>query len=502
MSKILSAQQLREADQYTIQHEPIDSIDLMERAATICFKHICELYPQQKHFTIFCGIGNNGGDGLVIARLMKKAGIEVNVHVIQFSPNCTEDFLTNLNRLNALGVKPTEHKDHVNFDWYAQTVIIDALLGTGVTRKLQGILAEVASKINSSGLPIIAIDLPSGLYDSSNTDDNRAVAIHATHTLTFQTLKYCFLLPENHNNIGNWEVLDIGLNQSFINQLSSKYDAVDLDYVKTILKDRNPHSHKGTHGHALICAGSKNMMGAALMSSKSCLRSGVGLLTILVPKCGYEIMQTGAPEAMTLTSAEEDFLTPIKINFNPNSIGVGPGIGTNDSCKMLIHELFSRQQSLVIDADALNILSTDSVLLNAIPENSIISPHPKEFDRLFGSHTDTNSRIHTALRESKNRNITIVLKGHHTATVTQTGHVYFNLSGNAGMATGGSGDVLTGLITGLFAQGYSTAYAAILGVYIHGLAGDIAAAEIGQEALIASDIIENIGHAFQRIHQE
>lgn len=501
MSKILSAQQLREADQYTIQHEPIESIDLMERAATNCFRHICALFPQQKHFTIFCGIGNNGGDGLVIARLMKKAGIDVNVHIIQFSPNCTEDFLTNLNRLRDLGIKPTEHRHQIDFEWYTQTVIIDALLGTGVTRKLQGILADVASKINRSGFPVVAIDLPSGLYDSSNTDDNRAVAIHATHTLTFQSLKYCFLLPENHKNIGNWEVLDIGLNQSFIDQLSSKYEAVDLDYVRSILKDRNPHSHKGTHGHALLCVGSKSMMGAAVMSSKSCLRSGVGLLTVLVPNCGYEIMQASVPEAMALTSGDEDSLAPKNISFTPSAIGIGPGIGKNDSCKSLLQQLIDRQGPMVIDADALNLLSTDLNLLQSVPKHSILTPHPKEFDRLFGNHNSSHERIQTAINKAKELTIVIILKGHHTSSVTSE-KVFFNLSGNAGMATGGAGDVLTGIITGLLAQGYSSENAATLGVYLHGLAGDIAVRDCGQEALIASDIIENIGHAFQQIHQE
>lgn len=503
MSKILSAHQLREADRQTIINHGISSDELMERAATAIFNRIKVLYKQQRHFTVFCGTGNNGGDGLVVARLLAQSRHDVQVHVVHFSPNSTLDFDTNLERIQFISNKINHHHSNCELDFHPETIIIDALLGTGVTRKLDGLLAHFAQLINQSKLPVVSIDLPTGIFDENNTDENRLVAVRATHTLSFQTIKYCFLLPEDQENIGSWEIIDIGLDESYIASMNCSRETIDQSMIHHILHQREAFSHKGSFGHALICAGSKNMMGAAVLSTKSCLRSGAGLVSVFVPACGYEIIQASVPEALVLCSTLESSLTKQLFTTSFDAIGAGPGIDTTEDSSLFIKSLFSQKTGpIILDADALNIIAKDAVLLNAVPVDSILTPHPKEFDRLFGEHTDTHARIETALRQARLRNIFIVLKGHHTVIVTPEGKTWFNLTGNAGMATGGSGDVLTGLLSGLRAQKYTAEETCIIGVFLHGMAGDLAVKTSSEEALIATDIIEHIGSTFQLLHQE
>ena len=500
--KILSAGQIRLWDQFTIENEPVSSINLMERAAGKCVEWILSNYPDAISFSIFCGKGNNGGDGLAIARMLLQQNYRVSIYILEFGHLGTDDFQTNLARLHLLPNAAIYFiQSEENFHTLEKnTIIIDALYGSGLNRKLEGVTANLVDHINKSGCKIISIDIPSGLSVDQSSKGN--IIIKASHTLGFQCYKLAFLIPENQEYIGDLQILDIELQESFLETAFTKYELVDDVIIHSIYKPRNNFAHKGNFGHALIIAGSYGKIGAAVLASNACLRSGVGLLTCHIPKCGYEILQSTIPEAMVMTDENNEFVTNVTAVLSKyKSIGIGPGIGTNDETKKMLREVFTAyKKPIVIDADALNILSSEKELIKIIPAGSILTPHPKEFERLFGETNNDYEKIDLASQKAKELNCLIVLKGHHTFIATPGGKSFFNSTGNAGMATGGSGDVLTGILTGLLAQGYSSEEAAILGVYIHGLAGDFAAKELSMEAMIASDIIYFLGKAFQFLH--
>lgn len=500
--KLFTAAQIRAWDQYTIEHEPVSSIDLMERAAQQCVAWLLQ-QSFSGNYRIFCGKGNNGGDGLAIARLLLNEQKEVTVFIIENKKQGTPDFKTNLQRLqqvhkNAIVNIESEEQFTV---LTSEDIIIDCLFGSGLNKPLSGIYASLVNYINNKAQRIISIDLPSGLFaDQSSTDQP---IIRASHVLTFQVEKQGLLLAENAPYIGEVHVMDIGLDKTFEEIEPSNRELIDEVLIRHIYKPRSSFAHKGTFGHALLIAGSYGKMGACALASGSCLRSGVGLLTCYIPKCGYEIIQSTVPEAMCLTDREEKRLVHLPVELDRySSIGIGPGIGTEEATQRLLGLLLKQyHQPMVIDADSLNCLSLNKEWLLRLPPQSIITPHPKEFERLFGKTANEFDRIALANKKAKELNIVIVLKGHHTFIATSGGLGYFNTTGNAGMATGGSGDVLTGILTGLLAQGYSPVRAAILGVYIHGLAGDLAAAVSSMESLVASDITNYLGKAFSAIHQ-
>lgn len=498
--KILKAQQIRAWDQYTMLHEPISSVDLMERAAQRCFEWLDNNGWLVHSFVIFCGKGNNGGDGLAIARMLAERGCSVSVHILEFGHKGTEDFQTNLARLHQYPAVDIHFvQDENNFHRLpADAIIIDALFGSGLSRPLDGITAKLVEHINKSGCTIIAIDVPSGMSVDHSSKGN--TTIKANHTLSFQCYKPAFLVAENASFIGDVDILDIGLLAEYLSTITVNLEVVDSSIIRSIYKPRNRFAHKGNFGHAMIIAGSYGKIGAAVLSSKACLRSGIGLLTCFVPKCGYEILQTALPEAMLMTDTNNSILTRIDDDTSKyDAIGIGPGIGTASETRIAVKEILSSyKKPMVIDADALNGLAMEKKL-PSLPPGSILTPHPKEFERLFGESKNDFDRIEKALMNAKLLNCLIVLKGHHTFIATPSGKGYFNNTGNAGMATAGSGDVLTGMITGLLAQGYPSEETAILSVYLHGLAGDIAAEKFSQEAMIADDIIENIGEAYKKI---
>ena len=500
--KIFSAEEIRLWDQYTIEHEPILSIDLMERAAAKCANWLLQQYPDAVSFVILCGKGNNGGDGLAIARILMENKYPVSIYILEFGHKGTEDFQTNLARLNKL----SNHDIHFiqtakNFPHLQQgQIIIDALFGSGLNRNLEGFTADLVQHINNGGNEIISIDIPSGLFVDRSSKD--AISIHADHTLSFQCYKPAFLFAENEESVGEIHILDIGLHHDYYQSVVNQFELLDDAIIHSIYKPRKKFSHKGTYGHALLVAGSYGKIGAAILSAKACLRSGVGLLTCHIPACGYNILQTSVPEAMVTNDFNSSFLTKVEDDLTKyDSIGIGPGIGTAAETKMMLPEILnSYRNPLILDADALNIMARQKDLLKLIPAGSILTPHPKEFERLFGeTHTDFD-RVSLALQKARELNCIIVLKGHHTFIATPDGKGFFNSTGNPGMATAGSGDVLTGILTGLLAQGYSSAATAILGVYLHGSAGDIAAKQLSNEALIAGDIIETLGAAFSSLN--
>jgi ADP-dependent NAD(P)H-hydrate dehydratase / NAD(P)H-hydrate epimerase len=496
--QILNVQQIKAWDAYTIQHEPITSIDLMERAALKCAEWIEKKQWQKRSFKIFCGKGNNGGDGLAIARLLFELDYTVSVYILEFGKPGSEDFQTNLQRLHELYfteihfLQSKENFPLINTD----EILIDALFGSGLNKPLEDLSAELVDHINHSKAIVVSIDLPSGLFIDKSSKENKIV--EADHTLTFQCYKLGLLMQENASFIGEVHVLNIGLHQDFLQDQNFEHVFVDENFVRKIFKPRNAFAHKGNFGHALLIAGSYGKIGAAVLAGKACLRSGVGLLTCCLPKCGYEIMQTALPEAMVIIDDNESVIVQLPDEIEKYSvIGIGPGIGTASETQNLISFISRRyKKPLVIDADGLNCLSHQKSLLQQLPPYSVLTPHPKEFDRLFGEPPNDFARLNAAIEKSHQLNCIIVLKSHHTAIVIPGGNIFFNSTGNAGMAKGGSGDVLTGIITSLVAQNYSPEQAAILGVYLHGLAGDFAAHALSQQAMIATDTITFLSQAF------
>lgn len=489
---VLTAEQIRAWDEYTIRHEPVSSLDLMERAAARCVQWLKEHKYFPGNFSIFCGKGNNGGDGLAIARMLSLHGCEVNVYILEFGHKGTDDFQQNLARLHGLPVNIRFiQPDTVLPTISSADIIIDALLGSGLNRPLDGITAALVGHLNASGNKIIAIDIPSGLFVDKSAKGNTVIKAH--HTLSFQCYKPALLVAENESYTGEVHILPIGLHADFIKQNPPAYYLIDEMLVRNIYKPRKRFSHKGTFGHALLIAGSIGKMGAAVLAAKACLRSGVGLLTMHIPAEGMQIMQTAVPEAMCNTSL------PDNIDVH-NVVGIGPGIGKDDATGSMLETLLQKMNKpLVLDADALNIIGERQQLLSLLPSHSILTPHPKEFERLFGKTGNDFERLRLAQDKAKAHNIIIVLKGRNTFVATPSGRCYFNSTGNAGMATGGTGDVLTGIITGLVAQGYTPEEAAVFGVWWHGLAGDVASNYYTQETLIASDIPEALGAALRKV---
>lgn len=501
--KIFSASQVKEWDAYTIKNEPIASIDLMERAATACCKWLIGKNFGQHNFRIFCGKGNNGGDGLAIARLLIEHRCNVTIYILDpiaigFGNKGTADFQTNLERLHQC---TTDIHFIQSADFFPtfndNDIIIDALFGTGLNKPLEEISKELVEYINASKCIIVSIDMPSGLFADRTSRGN--TVINATITLSFQHYKLAFLLPENDEHCGDIHLLHIGLHKDFEAKEESTFELIDEECIRSIYKPRKRFAHKGDFGHAALLCGSYGMMGAAVLSSLACLRSGVGKLTTYVPNCGYDILQTTIPEAMCIVSGEEHLLKVENIE-KFDVVGIGPGIGLYPSHHELLAQIFKKlEKPIVIDADALNIMAQHKKLLHSIPASSILTPHPKEFERLFGKTENDFERLQLALTRSKELNIFILLKGHHSFISTPEGKGYFNNTGNAGMATAGSGDVLTGIITGLLAQGYSSLQACILGAHLHGSAGDMAAEKFSEEAMIAGDIVNCLGDAFKKI---
>lgn len=498
--KIFSGLQIKKWDSYTISHEPVESIALMERAAIACSIWIHENFIKTTSFKIFCGRGNNGGDGLAIARILSVKKYAVYVYILDGDSPGSPDFETNLKFLKNTKVKIALLKNEKSFPSISsEEIIIDALFGTGLHTKISGFISTLIKYINKSPATVVSVDVPSGLFIEKKSKNNSV--IKATNTLTFQNPKLAFLLPENESYVGKVVVLDIGLSKEYEEKENVKFNLIDKKLIAILYTSRKAFANKGNYGYACLLSGSYGMMGAAVLSAKACLRSGVGKLTCYICKEGYNILQTSVPEAMCKVSGER-FLKNVTDFEDFDVIAIGPGIGKYDSHKILLQNLFRKCKSpVVIDADALNILSENKNLYKLIPPHSIITPHSKEFERLFGKTDSDFVRINLALSKAKEFNIYIVLKGHYTFIATPEGKGFFNSTGNAGMATAGSGDVLTGIITGLLAQKYTPLNACILGVYLHGLAGDIAAENNSEEALIAGDIIDHLGSAYKKIRK-
>ena len=505
--KIPTASQIREADSYTIKHEPVRSIDLMERAASRLFEWISGHYSAENTFMIFAGPGNNGGDGWALARLLWKADYHsLEFFLLKITDKLSPDSEENRRRLQEeTGIRVVEVVSRKQFPEIATgAVVVDALFGSGLSRPLEGLAGELVEYLNAQqGKSMIAIDIPSGLFSENDDNSGKGTIIHADHTLTFQFPKLAFFYHENVTFTGNWEVLPIGLHPGYVAKVSTPYHYLLTEDVWPRLHSRNKFSHKGTYGHALLIAGSYGMMGAAVLAARAVIRSGVGLLTSHVPRLGVDIIQTAVPESLLSVDESDILFTEHPDTGKFTAFAIGPGINRkSNSKKGLLALLDSITKPVVIDADALNLLSGIENWMELIPANSVLTPHPKEFERLFGTFPVSYERMEAQIGFSKKLKSVIVLKGANTCITTPEGQVYFNSTGNPGMAKGGSGDVLTGIILGLLAQGYSCEDAAVIGVFVHGLAGDLAADKNGQTGMIPSDITDNIGRAFYVLELE
>lgn len=490
--KIFTAAQIREWDAFTILNEPVSATVLMERAAKTCHDWIIKQFPVGYSFTIFCGNGNNGGDGLALARMLHQSKINVTVYLLSTEKR-SEKLLINFERLQQSGIKIHEIATIESIPSIpASHIIIDALYGTGLNKPIQGIAEKIVATINQSTATIISIDLPSGLYSDQTSKGNSIVK--ASFTLSFQIEKLCFMFAENEMYLGKIFMLDIGLSEAYYNQTSSLFSTTDIALIQQIYQPRKQFTHKYNFGHVLLIAGSNNMAGAAILTAKACYRSGAGLVTVYNDAITNSNIQIAVPE--TITSNEKDIT---KLIYKKSAIAIGPGLALNDENELLLKNiLITSKVPVVIDASALKLLQKNLRLLPA-DQPAILTPHTGEFEKLFGETMNDFERAALAIQKAAQHTCYIVLKGRNTMLACPSGEAYFNTTGNSGMATAGSGDVLTGIICGLLAQGYVQKEACLMGVYLHGLAGDIAAEKFGMESMIASDITENLGAAYKSI---
>lgn len=501
--KIFTTAQIHELDKYTIEHEPIASLDLMERAARALTQVVVQEWTVATPIVIFAGPGNNGGDALAMARMLSEQNYQVSVYLFNISGHLSADCAANKQRL--LDTKLAKNFVEVSTEFDppvldSNTLVIDGLFGSGLNKPLAGGFASLVKYINASPSKVVSIDVPSGLMTEDNAYNVRANIIRANMTLTLQNPKLSFLFPENQQFVGQLRVLDIKLSKEGIEKIEASFTMIEESDVRERLLTRSPFAHKGQMGTALMIAGCYGMAGAAVLATKACLRAGVGKVVVNSPRRNIPILQTAIPEAVVRSGSEETIFAETIDTDDYQAMGIGPGLGQSEQTAIaLIAQLRRTQCPIVADADAINILANHRAWLQQLPKEIILTPHPKELDRLEGHSADTYERITKACNLAERLKGYVILKGHYTAICCPDGHVMFNTTGNAGMATAGSGDVLTGILTGLLARGYKPQDACIVGVYLHGLAGDLAAKEIGEESLIAGDIIQYIGKAFKRL---
>lgn len=497
--KIFSSKQLYEAEDQTIKKQNLGTIDLMERAATQLFNWLdSRLKGTPVAIHIFCGIGNNGGDGLALGRMLLNNRYNVQLYIANFTDKRSKCFLTNYNRVKEM-TKSWPHLMTSENDFpqiNPDDIIIDCLFGIGINRPIEGWVKKLIQYLNAQPAFKLAVDIPSGLSANDPLLDKEAV-LKANHTLTFHSPKLSFFLPETGVFVPYFEILDLGFDPQYIAETTPIAQIIAQPEAQQFYKQRLKFSHKGAYGHALIVGGSKGKMGAISLASKAALKAGAGLVTAYIPEGGNNILQISVPEVMTLCDATEEYLKTIDFELAPSCICVGMGMGQHPDTHQAMEKLFTQHKKLpfVIDADALNIMATNKQVLNNVPKQSILTPHEGELKRLIGSWTNDYDKIEKTKAFSKKHEITIMIKGAHSIVVNGDA-MYINTTGNPGMATAGSGDVLSGIISGLLSQGYDSLLAAVFGMYLHGSAGNLSAFEEGYEALTASSLIDQIGKAY------
>lgn len=496
MIKILSSKQIKDVDIYTIANEPIKSIDLMERAATNLFYKLINVHGYKKYF-LLAGPGNNGGDAVALFRMLIESEIQASLIVLNETDNFSEDCLLNIQRLKEKNIVFLCCKTFFDFPKIdEESIIIDGIFGSGLNKPIKGFYANVIEHINKLPNHKIAIDIPSGLFSDNNRNNHGAI-IMANETYTLQIPKLAFFFAENSKYVGDLSIVDIGLHPKAIELAETKYFLTEPNDINNLYIPRPKHTHKGNFGHTLVVAGNDGKYGAMVLCASACLRSGAGIVSVLTNNKGELVLNSSIPEAMTISNLS-DLTHDDMERFT--SIGIGPGIGvSNESEALLLNIIKNYDNPMVLDADALNLIAKNRDILEFIPKESILTPHVGEFDRLFGKCNDTLERIEKASEFCKTHNMLLILKGKNSAVIDKQGCVHFNNTGNQGMSTAGSGDVLTGIISGLLSVGYKPKYAAMLGVWLHGKAGDKALDKESFESLIATDIIKQLGSAFKTI---
>ena len=506
--KLFPVAQIKVCEEITLLQQNIKSLTLMEQAAAAACRWIKSKYPGKQTFLVLCGMGNNGGDGLALTRMLLQEGFSAKAIVLKHAEQFAENTTENLKLLHQLSPENIEivEEGHFVSDLSKDIIVIDAIFGIGLNRPLKGWVAEFISEINELTNTKIALDISSGLPVDSVpaliVDEKNAAIFKANYTLSFQFYKRVFLHQETAKFAGEIIVLDIGLSESYIKETPAKFQILDQEIIAGIYKKRNPFSHKGTFKNIHLIGGSFSKMGAITLTALAALRAGAGKVFVHTAASGFSSIQSFVPEAMFISSGEQ-FVEQITVDNITDIVAIGPGLGTEEKTKAIFKIFLEKQTApLVLDADALNIISESPELLHQIPQKSILTPHPKEFGRLFGSTENTMEQVELARHNAMKLNVFIVLKNHFTFIAAPDGSGYYNITGNAGMATGGSGDVLTGILAALLAQGYSSLETALLGVYLHGLSGDIYAAENAEESLIARDLANNLGKAFASINSK
>nr|WP_305037256.1 NAD(P)H-hydrate dehydratase [Bacteroides clarus] len=505
MIKIFPTIQLKELDAYTIENEPVSSIDLMERASRALARAMSERWSAETPFTVFAGPGNNGGDALAVSRLLAERGCRVEVYLFNTKGALSPDCETNKERL--AGVAGIDfHEITTQFVppvLTAEHVVVDGLFGSGLNKPLSGGFAAVVKYINTSPATVVAIDVPSGLMGEDNTYNIQANIIRADLTLSLQLPKLAFLFAENAPFVGEWQLLDIGLSEEAIEEKETDFALTEHEDVASMLKPRGKFAHKGNFGRALLIAGSQGMAGASVLAARACLRSGVGLLTVHIPFCNNFIVQTSVPEAMTEIDINDVRFSCATDTDDYQAVGIGPGLGkAGDTEAALLEQIESCQTPMVVDADALNLLGEHRSYIGRLPKGSILTPHPKELERLVGKCQNSYERLTKARELARSAGVHIILKGAYSVVIAPSGKCWFNPTGNPGMATGGSGDVLTGVVLALLAQGYDAETAARMAAYVHGLAGDIACKKHGVMGMTAGDIVTCLPPAWRMLEEK
>ena len=496
--KILSKEHIYQADQLTLKRQEMTSTELMERAATEVFNWMhSRLNGAPVLIHVFCGIGNNGGDGLVLSRHLVNHGYNVTTYVVNCSNERSKDFLINYEKLRESSKKwPDLLKCESDFpDISPDDIIVDAIFGIGLNRPADKWIQRLFQHFRTSKAFTLSIDMPSGLYTDRVPESEDAV-VWSHYTLSFQVPKLVFFLPDTAKFVDRWEVLDIGLDQEFLNETQPIAEYIGKPEILPFYKTRNKFSHKGTFGHVLIVGGSYGKIGAVQLASRAALVSGAGLVSVYIPKCGYTAIQAAIPEIMVITDAVEHHISNIEVNLEFKAIGIGVGLGTHQDTVLAFGRFLSTQNNpMVVDADAINILAGNSKLLNHLPKLSILTPHPKELERLVGSWKDDFDKIEKVKKFSSKHNLIVVIKGFNTMIIYKN-DIFINSTGNPGLATAGTGDVLTGIITGLMAQGYEPLQSAVFGVYLHGKSADLLAQQMAFQSMTASDVIDGISNAY------
>ncbi|NRB59089.1 MAG: NAD(P)H-hydrate dehydratase [Winogradskyella sp.] len=498
--KLFSKEQIYEGDRITEERQNISSSDLMERAGTQIFNWMhMRMQGAQVPIHVFCGIGNNGGDGLVLARHLITHGYSVVTYIVNYSDTRSKDFLVNYDRIKTVTKDwpkvLSSGRDYSEIVIEEKDIIVDAVFGIGLNRPPADWVKELFMLWRASKAFTLSVDVPSGLYTDRAVDDEDAV-VYAGYTLSFQSPKLVFFLPETAKYTVQWEALDIGIDRAYLFETETEAELISKHEVLPIYKPRDKFSHKGHFGHVMILGGSYGKIGAVNLACRGAFAAGTGLVTAYTPECGYHSLQASLPEAMVITDSEERHIESIKFDIKPSVIGVGVGLGTNDETLNAFEEfLKSNKVPLVIDADGINLLAKKKALLKLLPKFTVLTPHPKELERLIGSWSDDFDKLNKTKAFSKKYKVIILVKGANSITLFGD-KLYINTTGNPGMATAGSGDVLTGIISGLIAQGYEPLVATIFGVYLHGRSADISLEDYGYQSLMASHIIETIGEAY------